>query len=451
VLLVGQGLALLGGLCAGVLLNRSGDWQPFQLFLVLLFSAALSECFRFETKGFHVSTSFLAMVLAMVLLGPTPAMVVALTAILVNAISRRPQPRYIFTNVATFVSFPVIGGLFFELMGGRQHIGSEGGADYVLLVLATFMLTNVLNFLMVAIDIAVMDRQPILRSLKTVYLPTVPTELAVGLLTAGVAFLYQRNDVSALTLLVIVCFVFQYLLGTALKSLQRKDDLEARTKQLASLQVGLLSTVLQTLSLRDKMTARHSAAVARYARSVAREMGLSRREQEITHTAGLLHDIGKFIFPDSILMADTRLTDEQYEIVKKHPEQGARLVERIEGYGSVAEIVLAHHERIDGRGYPFGLSGDDIPLASRIISVADTYDVMTSRDSYRDPVSSEEAVAELRRVAGSQLDAEVVETFIRLLERGTLSFRHADDADFELELNFEERVRDYASPQPLAA
>ena len=180
-------------------------------------------------------------------------------------------------------------------------------------------------------------------------------------------------------------------------------------------------------------------------------MGLSKREQEIIHTAGLLHDIGKFIFPDSILMADTRLTDEQFDIVKRHPEQGALLVERIEGYGSVAEIVRAHHERIDGRGYPFGLVGEDIPLGSRIISVADTYDVMTSRDSYREPVSSEEAIAELRRVSGSQLDGDVVEMFVKLLEGGSLSFRHADDADFERELDFEARVRDYAAPQPIAA
>ena len=143
--------------------------------------------------------------------------------------------------------------------------------------------------------------------------------------------------------------------------------------------------MLQTLSLRDKMTARHSAAVARYSREIARELGPPERDQDVVHTAALLHDIGKFIFPDSILFADTKLTKEELEIVRRHPEQGARLVARIEGYGPVAEIILAHHERIDGDGYPNGLVGEQIPLAARIISVADTYDVMTSRDSYREP------------------------------------------------------------------
>jgi putative nucleotidyltransferase with HDIG domain len=449
-LLIGQIGLLAAAVVSGAALSSSGDWRPFSLFVVLLGAASLSACFKHETKGFNATTCFLAIALAMVLLGPTPAAVVGVTAMLVNGWRRSARLRFVFTNISTYATFPLIGGALFEALGG-PGLQDDYGSVYVLLVLGVFMLTNAINFLLIAVDIAVMDHQQVLRSFRTVYLPTVPAELAVGFLTAAVAFVYQRHDISALALLIVVAFIFQYLLGAVLSSLQRKEELEARTQQLASLQVGLLSTVLQTLSMRDKMTARHSAAVARYARAVAREMGLSRREQEIIHTAGLLHDIGKFIFPDSILMADTKLTDEQYEIVKKHPEQGARLVERIEGYGSVAEIVLAHHERIDGRGYPFGLRGDDIPLASRIISVADTYDVMTSRDSYRVPVSSDEAVAELRRVSGSQLDAAVVEVFVRLLHRGGLSFRHADDADFEHELNFEARVRDYAAPQPIAA
>jgi putative nucleotidyltransferase with HDIG domain len=278
-----------------------------------------------------------------------------------------------------------------------------------------------------------------------------PVQFAISLLTAGAAFMYHQVGLGAIGLLGVICLVIQSLLQTALSAEDRKEQLEGRTRELAALQVGLLSTVLQTLSLRDKMTARHSAAVARYAREMARAIGLPPDEQELVHTAGLLHDIGKFIFPDSILLADTRLTDEQFEIVKRHPEQGAKLVKRIDGYGRIAEIIHAHHERIDGRGYPRGLSGEDIPVASRIISIADTYDVMTSRDSYRKPVSPQEAIAELRRVAGSQLDAALVEVFIGLVEQRTIKFKHADDAEFERELNFESRVREHAAPRALAA
>jgi putative nucleotidyltransferase with HDIG domain len=206
-------------------------------------------------------------------------------------------------------------------------------------------------------------------------------------------------------------------------------------------------TMLRTLSLRDLYTARHSAAVARYAYAMARAAGCSEDELRIVHTAGLLHDIGKFAFPDRILLADRRLTDEDYQIVRQHPVQGAELVRQIEGYEAIASVILAHHERIDGTGYPFGLRGEEIPALARMISVADIYDVLTARDTYRPPISSSDAIAELRRVAGSQLDGHFVELFIEILENERIGFTHTEDADFEKELALEERIRELARPQ----
>jgi len=222
---------------------------------------------------------------------------------------------------------------------------------------------------------------------------------------------------------------------------KRADELESRTKQLVSFQVGMLSALMRTLDLRDEMTARHSASVARYCRAIAEEAGLSKEDQELVHVAGLLHDIGKFILPDKILKANVPLTDEDWMLIKRHPQQGARVVSSLDGYGPVAEIILAHHERIDGEGYPRGLAGDDIPEFARIISVADTYDVMTARDSYKEPVSSFEAIQELQRVAGAQLDERFVKVFVeQVLEGKDLGFRHGEDADFDFELALEERI-----------
>ena len=249
----------------------------------------------------------------------------------------------------------------------------------------------------------------------------------------------------------VILFVFLYILQTSVQADHRGEQLTQRTRELASLQMGLLSTVLQTLSMRDAMTARHSAAVARYSREVAGMLGLDEREQDLIHTAALLHDIGKFILPDSVLFANRKLTDDEWELIKLHPEQGAKLVERIEGYGPVAEIVRHHHEKYAGGGYPAGIGGEEIPLGARILSVADTYDVMTSRDSYRRPVSREAALAELRRVAGTQLDPQVVEVFERMIVEKGVAFSHSDEADFEYELAFERRVIDYARPRLAAA
>jgi putative nucleotidyltransferase with HDIG domain len=449
-LLAGQAALTAGSAVGAVVLSDARDWRPLALFFLLLVLAVVSEAFRLETKTFHISAAFLSLVLAMTLLGPAPAAVLGVAVMGVNALRRRAKWRHTLANVSTYAFFPLLGGAIFEAINGPALLNSNA-ALYILAVFALFMAMNILNFLLIAADIAVVDGQPIPSSLRNIYLPVVPVEFATGLLTAGVAFGYQNRNLAAIGLLAVVGLVFQYLLKTALNSMESKEELEGRTRELAALQVGLLGTVLQTLSLRDKMTARHSAAVARYSREIAKELGLNERDQDVVHTAALLHDIGKFIFPDSILFADKKLSPADLEIVRRHPEQGARLVARIEGYGPVAEIILAHHERIDGNGYPNGLVGEQIPLAARIISVADTYDVMTARDSYRQPVSSREAIEELRRVSDAQLDADVVDIFVGLLEKRSVTFRHADDADFERELNLERRVRDYAAPRAVAA
>jgi putative nucleotidyltransferase with HDIG domain len=449
-LVVGQGLLLGGSVVAGLMLSDGEDWSSLSLFLVLLGLAVVSEAFRIVTKRFSISAAFLALVLGMTLMGPAPAATLGVAGVLFSCARRRSPWQTWLANVSTYAFFPLVGGVVFDSLGGNALLESSP-AGYVVLVFAIFMVTNVLNFTLIAVDFRIFEGSDVWMSFRQVYAPVLPVEFATGLLTAGVAFAYQGRNLAAVGLLAVIGLVFQYLLRTALNSMERKEQLEGRTRELASLQVGLLGTVLQTLSLRDKMTARHSAAVARYSREIARELGLSEREQDVVHTAALLHDIGKFIFPDSILFADSKLSRADLEIVRRHPEQGARLVARMEGYGPVAEIILAHHERIDGNGYPNGLVGEQIPLAARIISVADTYDVMTSRDSYREPVSAREAIEELRAVSDKQLDATVVETFIGLLERRSVTFRHADDADFERELNLERRVRDYAAPRVAAA
>jgi putative nucleotidyltransferase with HDIG domain len=273
---------------------------------------------------------------------------------------------------------------------------------------------------------------------RAALVPLLPSELFTALITVFVVYLYLRVGLAAIALLAVVLAGFQHLLGQLLLS-------QRRSSQLATAQMGMMTALLRTLDLRDRMTARHSAAAARYAREIAREAGLPERDQELVHTAGLLHDLGKFVFPDRILKADTGLSEADWEIVKTHPERGAEVVSKVDGYGAVAEIILAHHERIDGGGYPRGLSGEDIPELARVLSVADVYDVMTARDSYRRPVGSLEAIRELRRVAGTQLDPRFVEVFVRVLAGRDLRFRHGDDADFDAELALERRAHDYAT------
>ena len=449
-ILAGVIAALVTAACATVALSHSSDWEPAALVGLLLVLCIGSDAMTVEVRNVRITGSFLAIVLAMALLGPAPAAVIGGTASLVDAlIARRPVDNALM-NIANYMIFPLVGGVMIHETSGDLEAGGGDGLAFAALVLAVFMVTNFINFTLVAVFNKAKHGTSYRLAVMTVYKNVLPSEFAAALFTAGVAFSYDQVGVGAVGIAAVVLFVVQYLLRTGVDAFERGEELSKRSRELASLQMGLLTTVLQTLSMRDPMTARHSAAVARYSRETARLMGLSDAEQDLIHTAALLHDIGKFIFPDSILFAERKLTEEEWETVKMHPEQGARLVRRIDGYGPVADIIYCHHERYDGNGY-YKITVNEIPLGSRIIAAADTYDVMTSRDSYRRPVSSEAALAELRRVSGSQLDPMVVEIFeTMILERG-IGFRHTDAADFEIELAFDKRVADYARPRLTAA
>ncbi|MCW2984642.1 MAG: hypothetical protein JWR63_2212 [Conexibacter sp.] len=442
-LAVAQIALLASSLVVVVATARASDWSPLGLVVLLAGIAVASDAMAIETKALRLTGSFVALVLAMALLGPGPAVAIGLLTVIPDAIRLRSRPALVLANVSAYATFPLIGGLAVRAL----NLADADGMDFALAVSVVFAGVNVLNFMLIAVPMVCMSGGTIRSAIRNIYVPILPSEALAAALAVGTAATYRAVGLPALVAILVALFLFQVLTRELLISQERAEQLEARSTQLASLQVGVLAALVQTLSLRDRMTARHSAAVARYARAIAEEVGCTTAEQELVHTAGLLHDIGKFAFPDRILLANRKLDDDDWKIVRTHPYQGARLVRRINGYGPVAEIILAHHERIDGRGYPRGLTGEQIPQLSRMFSIADPYDVMTARDSYRDPVSQAEAIAELRRVSGAQLDGDLVEAFIRIVERSGLQFQHTTDADFERELDFDARVRGYALPQ----
>lgn len=437
-------LALGGAVALGAWAAGDANWD-IALLLMLLTVSVVSDMCAVETgAGVKLSGSFLALVLAMVLLGGTPAAMIGAATITVGWLRWHDRPQNFLLNLVTYCWFPLIGGLLFDFVQEQGTFGPSDGFYYVA-IFGVAMVALLVNFGIIAVADRYVERTPILFKVRKALLPALPSELVAALLAVGVTYLYELIGIAAIPLVAVSLLSFQYLLGQLLLSEERSEELELRTRQLASLQVGLLSALLHTLDLRDRMTARHSAAVARYAKEIARAAGLSAEDQDLVHTAGLLHDVGKFIFPDRILKGDTELTEEDWNIIRMHPYQGAKIVSQIEGYGPVGEIILAHHERIDGRGYPRHIKGEEIPELARIISVADVYDVMTARDSYRDPISSFEAIRELRRVSGTQLDAGFVEIFVQVLAGKDVRYRHGEDADFDAELALDNRVHEYAS------
>ena len=436
-------IGLLAVVGAAATTSTSEDWSPVWLAGSLLVFAVLSNALALRLRGIRLTGAFSAIILAATLLGPAPAALIGLCCMAVNAAFNRLELRLVLSSLFTWTLFPFAGGLLARTLEPSMSTAAE----FCVLAFSVYVFCNVLNFVLIWGYLVLDEGKSWRVGIREVYLAVFPVEAATGLLVVGVVYFDRTAGPESIVLVALVVLVFQYMLRTALQAVERGEQLEERNQQLAALQFGLISTTMKTLALRDHMTARHSAAVARYSREMAAELGLPPEEQELFHTAGLFHDIGKFIFPDSILLAKKGLSDEEYAIVRRHPEVGADLIAEIDGYGPVAKIVRHHHERIDGRGYPFGIQGEQIPLGSKVIAVADVYDVLTARDTYRAPVSTSEAFDELRRSAGTQLDPELVEVFIDLVSRRGLMFSHSSADDFEAELALERRVSDYAAPR----
>jgi putative nucleotidyltransferase with HDIG domain len=441
-------LAAAAGL--GVATAGEASWH-LPLFASLLAFAVVSDLWAIDTSArlgarsrLLMSGSFLALVVAMVLLGGTPAALIGVCTILVGHFRFHERRDLFVNNLVAYAWFPLVGGLAFDVSRNALD-ASENDPVYFALVAGVFFLALAVNFLVIAVYGCYLDRTSLREKAGKALAPVLGWDLVAAALAVSMVYAYEQIGGGALALFAVVMLSSQRLLGQVFAAEQRAEQLEERMEAFAKLHVGLLHTMIRTLDLRDRMTARHSAAVAHYAREIALAIGMSEGEQEIVHTAGLLHDIGKFNLPDDILKADVPLGDAEWELIRAHPEEGAQLVAHLEGYGAAAEIVRAHHERFDGKGYPHGLARMQIPLGARIISVADTYDVLTARDSYRKPISSEQAIAELRRVAGTQLDPAVVSVFVDLLSTKDLRYRHGDDADFETELAMDKRIAAYAA------
>jgi putative nucleotidyltransferase with HDIG domain len=181
---------------------------------------------------------------------------------------------------------------------------------------------------------------------------------------------------------------------------------------------NIVFSLASTVDARDHYTYGHSKLVCKYAGELAKAVGYDTAGIKRIRAAALLHDIGKLNLPDSILTKRGKLTDEEWETIKHHPELALDIIKYIVGLRDCVDAILHHHERWDGRGYPSGMKGTAIPLDARIMCIADSYDAMKSERNYKQRgMTEDEAIAELHRCAGTQFDPDLVETFIKLRRR----------------------------------
>lgn len=205
-----------------------------------------------------------------------------------------------------------------------------------------------------------------------------------------------------------------------LENQRHKVELEKRRKQTEKMPLQMMQTLSTTIEAKDEYTRGHSYRVSEYAALIASEMGWTPDEIQVLKHSALLHDIGKIGIPDSILNKPSRLTEDEYSLIKRHPVIGAEILKDVTLLPHVLEVTRNHHERYDGKGYPDGLAGTDIPIHARIVAVADSYDAMNSRRIYRGALSRENIYKEFRKNRGLQFDPQITDILLKLMDENRL-------------------------------
>lgn len=405
ILLYGTGVVALPVVVAVFLWfppNFSGDWlRPFGVLLSLgLLSIILA--LRLNDRGTTASVDFLPELAAVLLLGPAGA--VALTAVsdivAQSLVRRRSLDRIIFNTGQLILSIAAASVAYILFGGSVGATSSQLSLDFQH-VFAPFVGASCVYFAVnttaVGYAIALNEGKSFGDAWSTVAGKSVVFDLALSPLAYLFAYLYVQWGAVALYLAVVPIIGLRYSYGLAL--------------QLQQLNYDLLRVLIRALEAQDPYTSGHSIRVAERARRIAKKLGLARQKIEVIETAALLHDIGKIGAEfGKILRQKGPLTPAQRELIRSHPRRGVEIIKSVRSLSQdVLECVLHHHERVDGTGYPAGLSGEEIPLGARIIMISDTVDAMLTARPYRDALPVEVVRSELIKYSGTQFDADVVQ------------------------------------------
>ncbi|GII81597.1 hypothetical protein Sru01_65790 [Sphaerisporangium rufum] len=377
------------------------DWATL-LVLALLFLVCESVPTLLNVEQAAMSVSFSAALAAVVLVGDVGAALVGATAVLSVRPGLPPHKRLF--NGAQFAICGYVAGWVFHRLGGRQSVPDVGRFTDLLGpfmgAAAVFVPLNLVLFaLMLWLAGRLRAEQVPLRGLVQFFVSYLGYA-TFGLLIAGLWATVQ--SISAV-LVLLPLFIARWAFGQYLAQ-QRSYD-------------ATIAALCQAVETKDYYTRGHCTRVSSASTMIAQEIGMGPERMRAIGYAGMLHDVGKLGVPTKVLQKEGRLTEEEYAAIQLHPMRGLEIVRGIDFLDEAFAGIMHHHERQDGRGYPMGLAGAEIPEFARIIAVADAFDSMTSDRSYRKAKSIEEAVAELRKNSGSQFDPVMVTAFVRAVGR----------------------------------
>ncbi len=400
VILVGWGILLYDGPGISTDLTRALAIQLL-IWSIITFFGEFKSIIRIALEQ-EITVAFAVHIAAVIYFGvPFALIVAAVSSALIDLLGRRGFQKLLFNVGQYSISIWATGFVFYTLKQSDPLTRLNLEQDF-LAILVGCSIYVMFNWLLVSIIVSLSAKLRLRDVLSNHFKAQISHFAALTPVAILLVLLYEQNPFSIILLALPLIMTHNSLTQYMIVIKQARDTIE------------LLS---DTIDERDKYTASHSKRVAEYARMIAEEMSLKAREIEEIYMAGRVHDLGKISIPDSILLKSGRLTDEESAVVKAHPKTSFFLLSRIKMYEQAARLALHHHERLDGNGYPTGLKGESIPLGSRILAVADSYDAMTTDRPYRRALSQETAIAELERHKGTQFDPNVVDAFARALSR----------------------------------
>jgi putative nucleotidyltransferase with HDIG domain len=397
---------------------KTVDWPRFVLLAVLASASQLLSFHLNRKRVFHPAIVFI--VAGALLLPPELLILLVVLHCLPDWLKQR-YAWYVQTfNIANYVTAGIAAWAAAQAIGmqgsdGRQAVAGGTAA-------CAFVLVNRLLLLpMLCLGRGLTPRETGLLDGEDITI-----ELVLALMAVPLAeFWVPSLPLAALALapLFLIYFTQRAVLRLeeAGETIGRQNaSLEEAHRAVIERSTAALEALSATVDARDTYTAGHSRRVAASATVIARELGLSDAELDLVGQAALLHDIGKIGVPDAVLLKDGPLSTAEWVVMRTHPEEGARIIERLGYLDEIVPGIRHHHERPDGRGYPDGLMGEEIPLAARIIHVADSLDAMTTKRLYRDELSFEEALEEIRRGRGTDFCASCVDALERAVAAGLI-------------------------------
>lgn len=359
-------------------------------------------------RNVETSVAFLPFVFTAVAFGPLAACLVGACA---NALDfRRPYLRW-----AIYVPARGLAGAFTGLLASSVIIPEASFGRAALATVVAGIVSVVFDAVFNAGTLLVRRSAPVSAYIRSVGPLTVLSLPLYVPLVALMVYGYQHYSFWIAATFLGPTLALQRVLHLYQRQRDVSSELVVANERLEAANLSFATALVTTLDARDRYTAGHSAAVANYARAIAKRLGLSEAEQGLAHLCGLVHDVGKIGLPPGLLEKPGPLTLAERRQMEEHPAIGERILAKVDDYAEIARVVRHHHERIDGQGYPDSISGSEIPLVSRILAVADAYDAMTSERPYRDPMPSRVARMRLAQAVGSQFDTNVVLAFEAIL------------------------------------